>query len=86
MKSIVFTRQDNIEVEFSTFLKNVEDLGENFLIKEKKVRTYLEQILFHAFDLKRWTLNELLFFAKNNKMIVLIYNEDNILIKRYDYN
>lgn len=86
MKLIIFTRQDNVEVKFKTSLKDVENLDENFVINNIKLKTYLEQNLFHGFDKKQWTLNELLFFAKNNRMLVSIYNEtQTTLLKTYDY-
>jgi len=68
-----------------TFLYNIEDLDENFLIGAVKVNTYLEQHLFYSFDKKQWTLNEMLFFAENNLMLVSIYDEANNLLIEYDY-
>jgi hypothetical protein len=86
MKLIVFTRQDNIEVKFKTSLKDVNNLDENFAISDIKLNTYLEQNLFYSFDKKQWTLNEMLFFAENNLMLVSIYNEyQTTLLKTHDY-
>ena len=86
MKYIVFTRQDNIEVRFQSSLKDVENLNENFLLTTRETTTYLEANLFYHFDSKPWTLNELLFFAENNLMIVSIYDENDVLLKEYNYN
>lgn len=86
MKIIIFTRQDNIEVKFKTSLKDVNDLDENFVISKIQYNTFLEQSLFYCFDKKQWTLNEMLFFALNNLMIVSIYDEtQTTLLKTYDY-
>lgn len=86
MKIIIFTRQDNIEVKFKTSLKDVNNLDENFMISDIKLNTYLEQHLFYSFDKKQWTLNEMLFFAVNNLMLVSIYDEtETALLKTYDY-
>lgn len=86
MKLIIFTRQDNIEVKFKTSLKDVENLDENFVISNIELNTYLEQSLFYCFDKKQWTLNEMLFFAVNNLMLVEIYDEtETTLFKAYDY-
>jgi len=85
MKLIIFTRQDNIEVKFKTSIKDVNNLDENFVISDIKLNTYLEQSLFYSFDKKQWTLNEMLFFAANNLMLVEIYDEIGItLLKTYD--
>lgn len=84
MKLIVFTRQDNIEVKFKTSLRNVENLSENFMISNVNLNTYLEQNLFYCFDKKNWTLNEMIFFAINNRMWIRIYDEANTLLKTFD--
>lgn len=86
MKLIIFTRQDNIEVKFKTSLKDVNDLDENFVISDIKLNTFLEQSLFYSFDKKQWTLNEMIFFAINNLMLISIYDQtQTTLLKVYDY-
>ena len=85
MIKIQFNRTDDVEVKFTTSLRDPENLDENFIISKIELNTYLEQNLFYSFDKKNWTLNEMLFFATNNLMLVRFYNESNTLLKTYDY-
>lgn len=85
MKTIEFVREDgSINVRYQSTLIDAGDLHENFSISyPKNVNTHLKNKLFYHFDAKRWTLNEMIFFAKNNRMCIFIYNEFNQVVADY---
>lgn len=75
-KNIVFTRSDGIYVNFKVNLNNPSDLDENFLVlTTEKINKPMEIRLFYWLDKKRWTINELQFFALNNSLCMTIYDK-----------
>lgn len=83
MKTLQFTRtSNNIVVNYQCNLQVVADLNENFVIsRPSNIDSYLEKQLFYHLDRKKWTLNELIFFAKNNNLCLKIFDQqDNLLI------
>ena len=85
MKIIEFVREDgDIKVQYQSTLVDAGNLDENFSISyPKNVDTYLKNKLFYHFDTKKWTLSEMIFFAKNNRMCIFIYNEYNQVVADY---
>lgn len=72
-----------ISVSYNSSLQDKDNLDENFhLSLPIGLNTYLERKLFYSFDAKKWTLNELVFFAKNNNLCLSLV-KDNVVIKRY---
>ena len=84
MKVVRFTRStDNIRVEYNSTLQNVENVDENFTVSfPNLIDSFLENQLFYHFDRKKWTLNEMIFFANNNRLCIEIL-ENNILLRSY---
>lgn len=89
MKIIRFVRVSsvsvsNIAVDYKSTLTNHNDLEENFKISDPiNLDTYLESKLFHFLDRKQWTLNELIFFAKNNNICLVIYDDQERELVKY---
>jgi hypothetical protein len=84
MKKITFKRISDVDVQFLTSLRDEENLDENFVINKVYLNTYLESNLFFFFSKRPWTLNEMIFFAENNNMEILIYSESDELLKTYN--
>lgn len=81
---LVFTRQDNVEVNYRITLTNVDNRDENFtIVKVTLINTPPERRLFYQFDKRNWTLNEFIFFAENNELCISIYDSNHNLIKNY---
>ena len=73
-----------ILVDYKCSLKDYNDLNENFKISDPiDLSSYLEIKLFHFLDRKFWTLNEMIFFAKNNNICLVVLDENNRELKRY---
>lgn len=93
LKTIRFFRlvkDDNIHslntifVDYKCSLKDPNNVDENFKISDPiNLSSYLETKLFHFLDRKFWTLNELIFFAKNNQICLIVLDENNRELKRY---
>lgn len=76
----------NIDIKLATTLKDPFKLDEQFYIADlKSVETYLEQELFYFWTKGvPYTLNEMIFFARNNKLALDIYGEtENVRIVQY---
>lgn len=87
MKKLTFHRErDKILVVYEISISDIDNLSELFLIKSKikKPSQKVELDLFHFFDNKRWTLNEIIFFAINNDFVLHVIDED--LEKENIYN
>lgn len=84
MKILRFTRVENdIFVEYDSTLRNANNTDENFRVNQPtNIDSYLENKLFYHFDRKKWTLNEIIFFANNNRLCLSIL-EQGVEIKRY---
>lgn len=81
-KKILFTRNDGINVSYICWLKDINNTDEQFDISNAiGCDSYLENTLFYHFDNKKWTLNEMIFFARNNSMNLEIYSETGSLLK-----
>lgn len=79
MNLITFSRLNtDINVKYKAELKNEGDLNEQFSLSliPGTTDSYLEKKLFYHFDKKRWTLNELIFFAMNNNLCIVIRGEE----------
>lgn len=74
MKILIFEReQDSIHVEYKSTLVDKNDDNENFRVSYPKgIDSFLTTQLFYWFDKKKWTLNEMKFFAKNNNLTLKI--------------
>lgn len=85
MNTIRFSRSlSDIVVEYKATIKNVNDQDENFTINHpSKVNSYIERQLFYHFDRKKWTLNEMIFFANNNQLCLAIYNAQGLQLIQY---
>lgn len=85
MNTIRFSRSLNdIIVEYKATIKNVADQDENFTINHpSKINSYIERQLFYHFDRKKWTLNEMIFFAKNNNLCLIIINTQDLKVAQY---
>lgn len=88
MITLRFTRSNQqlvaaISVSYNSSLQDPNNLDENFhLSLPIGLDTYLERKLFYSFDAKKWTLNELIFFARNNNLCLSLL-KDNVAIRRY---
>lgn len=83
-KTILFTRADGIEVAVKVNMQDPFNLNENFLVLNvSKINSSKESKLFYWIDAKRWTLNEFVFFALNNKLCMQIYDKQGIEITSY---
>lgn len=85
MKTIKFQRTLNdILVEYKSTIRDVENVNENFIVSHpSKINSYIEKQLFYHFDRKKWTLNEMIFFAKNNMLCITILDSLGVEIVRY---
>lgn len=85
MKILQFLRlQNNILVEYKATLKDAENVSENFVISHpSKLDSYIEKQLFYHLDKKKWTLNELIFFADNNRLCLVIFDSNGDEVARY---
>lgn len=85
MHYIKFTRALNdIRVEYQSTLIDPNNLDENFIISAPKGSvSYITNQLFYFFDRKKWTLNEMIFFANNNQFCVTIANSNKLDILQY---
>ena len=83
MKILRFSRnENNILVEYKSTLRNVDDFNENYYVKHPSlINSYIERKMFYHFDKKAWTLNEMIFFAKNNRLCLTILENDVVLRK-----
>lgn len=83
-KKISFTRSDGVDVVLSANLNDPTDLNEDFLVLDVRgIDTPIERDLFYWIDRKRWTLNEIQYFALNNTLCVRIYDKANTELASY---
>lgn len=84
LNTISFTRPDGINVLYKARMVNAFDTNENFLITESEgIESDKEIKLFYWLDKKRWTINELSFFALNNELCMRIFDESKVEITSY---
>lgn len=85
MKTIKFQRiLNNILVEYKSTIRDVENANENFIVSHpSKINSYIEKQLFYHIDRKKWTLNELIFFANNNKLCITIIDNEGVELVSY---
>ena len=77
-----YSAANNIFVEYKTSLQDPNNLDENFRISDPiYLSSYIESKLFHFLDRKYWTLNELIFFCKNNNICAEIREGDNTVVR-----
>lgn len=83
-KTILFTRDDGIEVAVRVNLNDPYNLNEDFLVLAvSKISNQKESKLFYWMDVKRWTLNEFIYFALNNRLCLRIYDKQDNEITSY---
>lgn len=83
-KTISFTRSDGVDVTYKVALNNPTDLNENFLVlKGEGISKQKEMELFYWLDNKRWTINELQYFALNNELCMKIFDKSNAELASY---
>lgn len=85
MRTLRFSRVlNNIFVEYKSTIVNANNLDENFRVSyPSNVNSYIENQLFYHFDRKKWTLNEMIFFANNNQLCLTIFNDNMVQIAQY---
>lgn len=84
LKTITFTRSDGVNVSLLVDLKSATNLNEDFLVLSiYNINTPVEIKLFYWLDKKRWTLNELRFFALNNNLCMKIFDKTNTSLASY---
>lgn len=72
-----------ILVSYNSSLQDENNLNENFHISSPiGLDTYLERKMFYFFDNKKWTLNELTFFARNNNLCLTLLR-GSLIVKKY---
>lgn len=78
MRTLRFTRaKNNIFVEYQSTIVNPVNLNENYRVSRPSgIDSYIENQLFYHFDRKKWTLNEMIFFANNNQLCLTIFDDD----------
>lgn len=75
MRIVTFSRlNSDIDVRYKAELQDEENLEEQFSLSliPGTTDSYLEKKLFYHFDQKKWTLNEMIFFAMNNNLCIVI--------------
>lgn len=81
---LVFTRVDNVHVNYRITLFDIFNRDENFVIlKVTGLESPLERRLFYQFDNRNWTLNEFIYFAENNDLCISIYDSNQVLVASY---
>lgn len=85
MKDIYLSRNDNLYIKYNTTLEDINNVSENFQIsKVCFADLFLEKKLLYLFDIKQWTLAEMIFFATNNNICLSIYQHNTLtLLKSY---
>lgn len=67
-------------VNYHSSLSDETDLDENFHVSNPiGLDTFLERKLFYFIDQKKWTLNELIFFANNNNLCLTLLSNSTII-------
>jgi len=75
---------NNISVDYKATLTDENDVDENFRVgAPSNINSYLETQIFYFFDRKKWTLNEMIFFANNNNLCLTIYDKQGEVVKQY---
>ena len=85
MRTLRFTRVfNNIFVEYKSTIIDANNTNENFRVSHPSdINSYIENKLFYHFDAKKWTLNEMIFFANNNQLCLTILDDQMVQLAQY---
>lgn len=85
-KTLTFSGRANLSASYSITLQDIDNLSENFDILSVSGVTTPQSIKLFSWLFRGgvWTLNELIFFAVCNYLVISIYDINNTLLIQYN--